>query len=90
MKDKKSELKELEEIKNLLINQLDGFAKKHQFNNNDFLKKYLKEEVEKFVEYGLNLPYHYVSVDPGFKFISQFNNQVIKDDKSCSSDRSIN
>ena len=29
MKDKKSELKELEEIKNLLINQLDVFAKKH-------------------------------------------------------------
>ncbi len=90
MKDKKLELKELEEIKNLLINQLNVFAKKHQFNNNDFLEKYLKEEVEKFVVYGLNLPFHFVSVDPGFKFISQIDKKVIKDDKSCSSDRSIN
>lgn len=89
MKDKKLELKELEEIKNLLINQLNVFAKKHQFNNNDFLETYLKEEVDKFIKYGLNLPYHCANVDLKFKIISQLKNQVIKDDKSCSVNRQI-
>lgn len=71
MKYIKYELAEMEERKNLLINQLDIFTKKHKFNKNDYLEKFLKEEVENFVQYGLNLPFHCVSVDPGLKFISR-------------------
>lgn len=90
MKKKQLELMELEERKNLLINQLDVFAKKHKFNKNDFLENYLKNEIEKFILYELNLPYSCVRVDPGIKFISQIDSMVIKNDKSCGSDRSIN
>lgn len=80
MKKKQLELMELEERKNLLINQLDVFAKKHKFNKNDFLENYLKNEIEKFILYEFNLPYSCVRVDPGFKFISQIENKVIKND----------
>ncbi|WP_300960009.1 hypothetical protein [Helicobacter japonicus] len=71
MKYIKYELAEIEDRKNLLINQLDIFTKKHKFNKNDYLEEFLKEEVEKFIEYGLNLPFHCLNVDPGFKFISR-------------------
>lgn len=69
---------ELEKRKNLLINQLDVFAKKHKFNKNDFLENYLKNEIEKFILYELNLPYSCVRVDLGIKFISQIDSMVIK------------
>ena len=80
MKNIQLELMELEKRKNLLINQLDVFAKKHKFNKNDFLENYLKSEIEKFILYKFNLPYSCVRVDPSVKFMSQINNKEIKND----------
>lgn len=47
MKYIKYELAEMEERKNLLINQLDIFTKKHKFNKNDYLEKIFKRRSRK-------------------------------------------